>query len=145
MPLENFGQNLRSNTFAQRPADAAKYGGRHKSLKSRYDQIMNSDGGIMWIDKQDIRERKVKRKIGDKEIQVDQIGVKLSSRDKVIYKLSKIIDSSKDSTALNAIKFLFGIEKDDSKIKNQVNIQNNIESNSNPGDEDATYIITFFK
>ena len=143
--LNNFKGKQGTNSFKHRPNDAAKYGGRPKSLKKRYNELMDQDGGIIWVDKLGTQVRKVKRKVGEQEIEVEQIGIKLSSRDKIIYKLDKIIQNAKDSTALSGIKFLFQMESNDAKIQNQINIQNNIESNGSGAgeDEEVVYRITF--
>jgi len=140
--LDNFKGKEGTNSFKHRPKDAAKYGGRPKSLKKRYTELMDKEGSIIWVEKQNVNHR---TKVIDGE-EVEQVGLKLSSRDFILAKLDRIIATAKPSTALNAIQFIWKQESEQQKVQNQINIQNNIESNGHGAgsEEEATYIIEFF-
>jgi len=111
--LENFGDKLRSNTFADRPEDRTK-GGRPPSIKKEIREIFDSQDSIIWVNKQP--EERIHE--GKK-----QWGLQLTRKERLIEKLDCLIMKGKDSISLNALKFVFKLLSDD-KESNAIKIEN---------------------
>lgn len=88
-----------TNDFSKRPHDAGRPKGSI-SFKKRYQEVLSrASDAVMWFD-----ESELQRQVVDG---VNQVGIKLSGVQSMLLRLDNIIHKGNDSTALNAIKFIW--------------------------------------
>lgn len=121
-----------------KPGQSGNPKGRPPGFKTEVRRIYNEDNSIIWVDAEHVKERTHKGK--------KQYGLQLTKKNAILAKLDRLIMKAKDSVAMAGIKFLFKDILMDKEIKNQTNIQNNVEVNEvlTVDTEEVVNIIKFF-